>query len=233
VAFVTGGGSGIGRAIARRLASEGACVVVADRSVESAATVAGEFGGPDVALAVQADVTSAADVADAIRESVLAFGGVDLVVNNAGLSISKPLLETADEDWDLQHYEMAKGSFLVSRAAAAVLGAQDLSGDLVYIATTRAIDGTGVPDADAMMINARRTGPSRVSPVVPAVAACSPHRPLPPCPYRLGHWPTSLSTANITAVESETPVPCRHGRRPACHNPANVHGQRTSCDTTG
>jgi rhamnulose-1-phosphate aldolase/alcohol dehydrogenase len=139
VAFVTGGGSGIGRAIALRLAAEGACVVVADRSFESAAEVAAEIGGPDVALAVHADVTSADAVAAAVREAVLAFGGVDLIVNNAGLSISKPLLETTEADWDLQHDVMAKGSFLVAKAAAAVLIAQGMGGDIVYISSKNSL----------------------------------------------------------------------------------------------
>ncbi|MDQ1743830.1 MAG: hypothetical protein QOE23_2169, partial [Pseudonocardiales bacterium] len=103
VAFVTGGGSGIGRAIAHRLAAEGACVVVADRDGTAARTVADEIGSSDVAVPVTADVTDPAAVAAALRAAVLAFGGVDLVVNNAGLSISKPLLETTEADWDLQH----------------------------------------------------------------------------------------------------------------------------------
>ncbi|MEU7908653.1 bifunctional aldolase/short-chain dehydrogenase [Actinoplanes sp. NPDC049118] len=139
VAFVTGGGSGIGRAIALRLAAEGACVVVADRSFESAAGVAAEIGGPDAALAVEADVTSQAAVAAALRQAVLAFGGVDLIVNNAGLSVSKPLLETTEDDWDLQHDVMAKGSFLVAKAAAAVMIAQGLGGDIVYISSKNSL----------------------------------------------------------------------------------------------
>jgi rhamnulose-1-phosphate aldolase/alcohol dehydrogenase len=139
VAFVTGGGSGIGRAIALRLAAEGACVVVADRDAEAAAKVAAELGNDDVALAVAADVTSEADIAAGMAAAVLAFGGVDLVVNNAGLSISKPLLETTVADWDLQHDVMARGSFLVSKAAAAVLVEQQMGGDIVYISSKNSV----------------------------------------------------------------------------------------------
>jgi rhamnulose-1-phosphate aldolase/alcohol dehydrogenase len=139
VAFVTGAGSGIGRAIAHRLAAEGACVVVADRDEASARSVAEEIGTADVALAVTADVTDAAAVRQALRDAVLAFGGVDLVVNNAGLSISKPLLETTEADWDLQHDVMAKGSFLVSREAARVMIVQGMGGDLVYISSKNSL----------------------------------------------------------------------------------------------
>ncbi|MEU4695138.1 bifunctional aldolase/short-chain dehydrogenase [Actinoplanes sp. NPDC023714] len=139
IAFVTGGGSGIGRAIALRLAAEGAVVVVADRDGAAAETVAREIGGTDAAVSVVADVTDAAAVEAALREGVLAFGGVDLVVNNAGLSISKPLLETTEQDWDLQHDVMAKGSFLVAKAAAKVLIEQGLGGDIVYISSKNSL----------------------------------------------------------------------------------------------
>ncbi|MFG1820762.1 bifunctional aldolase/short-chain dehydrogenase [Kribbella sp. NPDC049174] len=139
VAFVTGGGSGIGKAIAQRLAAEGACVVVADLDLAAAEAVAKEIGSTDIAVAVGADVSSAEAVEEALRAAVLAFGGVDLIVNNAGLSISKSLLETTDKDWDLQHNVMAKGSFLVSRAAAKVLIDQAIGGDIIYISSKNSV----------------------------------------------------------------------------------------------
>ncbi|WP_433358529.1 bifunctional aldolase/short-chain dehydrogenase [Micromonospora saelicesensis] len=139
IAFVTGGGSGIGRAIAHRLAAEGACVVVADRDAEAAGAVATEIGGTDVAVAVAVDVSDGTAVANALRDAVLAFGGVDLVVNNAGLSLSRSLLETTEADWDVQHDVMAKGSFLVSREAARVLLAQGMGGDIVYISSKNSL----------------------------------------------------------------------------------------------
>jgi len=139
VALVTGGGSGIGRATAQRLAADGACVVVADRDEAAARKVAEEIGSADVAVEVVADVTDEEAVAAAFATAVLAFGGVDLVVNNAGLSISRPLLETTAADWDLQHDVMAKGSFLVSREAARVLRDQDMGGDIVYICSKNSV----------------------------------------------------------------------------------------------
>ncbi len=139
VALVTGAGSGIGKAIAHRLVAEGACVVVADLNGENAGAVAEELGGPDKAVAVTVDVTSEEQIGAAFREAVLAFGGVDLVVNNAGISISKPLLETSAKDWDLQHDIMARGSFLVSREAAGIMIEQGLGGDIVYIASKNAV----------------------------------------------------------------------------------------------
>ncbi len=139
IALVTGAASGIGKAIATRLAAEGACVVIADLDLEKAQAAAAEIGNRDVALGVAANVTDEKAIDGAIRDALLAFGGLDLVVNNAGLSISKPLLETTTADWDLQHDVMAKGSFLVSRAAAKVLIDQKLGGDIVYISSKNSI----------------------------------------------------------------------------------------------
>ena len=139
IAFVTGAASGIGKAIATRLAAEGACVVVADLDLEKAQAAAAELGSTDVAIGVAANVADADAVHAALNDAVLAFGGVDLVVNNAGLSLSKPLLETTEKDWDLQHDVMAKGSFLVSQAAARVLIDQKLGGDIIYISSKNSV----------------------------------------------------------------------------------------------
>jgi rhamnulose-1-phosphate aldolase/alcohol dehydrogenase len=139
VALVTGGGSGIGAATARRLALEGACVVCADLDEQAACSVAAGIGDHDVAISCRADVSSEGDVVAALETTVLAFGGVDLVVNNAGMSISKSLSETTVDDWDRQHLVMARGSFLVSREAARVMRAQAMGGDIVYIVSKNAV----------------------------------------------------------------------------------------------
>ncbi|MCZ4302903.1 bifunctional aldolase/short-chain dehydrogenase [Microbacterium oxydans] len=139
IAFVTGAASGIGKAIATRLAAEGACVVIADLDLAKAQAAAAELGSTDVAIGVAANVADADAIQAALNDAVLAFGGVDLIVNNAGLSLSKPLLETTEKDWDLQHDVMAKGSFLVSKAAARVLIDQKLGGDIVYISSKNSV----------------------------------------------------------------------------------------------
>jgi rhamnulose-1-phosphate aldolase len=139
VALVTGAASGIGKAIATRLAKDGACVVIADLDLEKAQDAAAQLGSTDVAIGVQANVTSADEIQAAIDAAVLAFGGLDLVVNNAGLSLSKPLLETTEGDWDLQHNVMAKGSFMVSKAAAKVLIEQKMGGDIIYISSKNSV----------------------------------------------------------------------------------------------
>ena len=139
IALVTGAASGIGKAIAEKLAAEGACVVIADLDLGKAQSAAEAIGTTDVAVGVQVDVSDEDAVQAMVDATVLAFGGLDLVVNNAGLSLSKPLLETTVQDWDLQHDVMAKGSFLVSRAAAKVLIEQELGGDIVYISSKNSV----------------------------------------------------------------------------------------------
>jgi rhamnulose-1-phosphate aldolase/alcohol dehydrogenase len=139
VALVTGGASGIGRATCHALASQGACVVVADLDLAGAEALAKELGGPDVAVAVEMDVGDEAAIKAGVAAGSLAFGGLDLVVNNAGLSRSAALEETTAQLWDLQHNVMPRGSFLVSREAAQVMRGQGLGGDIVYIASKNAV----------------------------------------------------------------------------------------------
>jgi rhamnulose-1-phosphate aldolase len=139
VALVTGAASGIGKAIATRLAADGACVIIADLDLQKAQAAAAEIGGPDVAIGLQVNVTEAAAIEKMVQDAVLAFGGIDIVVNNAGVSLSKPLLETTEADWDFQHDIMAKGSFLVSKATAPILIEQKMGGDVIYISSKNSV----------------------------------------------------------------------------------------------
>lgn len=139
VALVTGAASGIGKAIATRLAADGACVVIADLDLAKAQAAAAEIGNTDVAIGLQVNVTDAAAIERMVQDAVLAFGGIDIVVNNAGVSLSKPLLETTEADWDFQHDIMAKGSFLVSKATAPVLIEQGMGGDVIYISSKNSV----------------------------------------------------------------------------------------------
>jgi rhamnulose-1-phosphate aldolase/alcohol dehydrogenase len=138
VALVTGAGSGIGRAIARTLSAQGACVVCTDRDVDSANQTAALIGGSS-AFPLHLDVCERASITNALSASCCRFGGIDIVVNNAGLSRSSTLAATTEDEWDVQHDVMAKGSFLVSQAAAAVLATQGMGGDIVYVVSKNAV----------------------------------------------------------------------------------------------
>ena len=139
IALVTGAASGLGKATAQRLSDEGACVVVTDLDLEGATKFAATLGGPDKAIAVSMDVTSEEAIASAMAATMLAFGGIDIVINNAGISIAKPITQTTLGDWDLQLDIMARGSFLVSREATKALIAQKLGGDIVYISSKNSV----------------------------------------------------------------------------------------------
>jgi len=137
VALVTGGAGGIGEAIARRFAAEGACVVVADIDRQSADALAGALG--ESALGVSLDVSDEDSVVAALETAALAFGGVDLLVNNAGISLSKPLLETEPDAYDRVHRVISRGSFVATRAFARQASAAGSGGDIVYIVSKNAV----------------------------------------------------------------------------------------------
>jgi rhamnulose-1-phosphate aldolase/alcohol dehydrogenase len=142
VAFVTGAASGIGFACAERMLAEGASAVLSDVRAdvleESVAALAKRHGRDSV-RGVQVDVRSADSVRAGFREAVLAFGGVDIVVNNAGLSVSKPLGETSEADYDLMNDVMPRGSFLVAQEAVRVLREQGTGGSIVYVVSKNAL----------------------------------------------------------------------------------------------
>ncbi len=138
VAFVTGGGGGIGKAIADKLAKEGANVVISDVAVDRAIEAAKTYKR-DVATYAAADVMEAGQIEAAYQKACLEFGGVDIVVNCAGLAISKTLGETTEKDWDLLQDVLVKGQFMVSQQGAAIMQQQGLGGDIVNIASKNAL----------------------------------------------------------------------------------------------
>lgn len=142
IALVTGSAGGIGKAIAKRLAEEGACVVINDINDERLQSAAGEFNklfGRDTAVSAKLDVTNHETIENAFSEACLAFGGVDIVVNNAGISISKSILEHTEQDWDKLYDILVKGQFLVSQAGVNVMRKQGIGGDIVNIVSKNSV----------------------------------------------------------------------------------------------
>jgi NAD(P)-dependent dehydrogenase (short-subunit alcohol dehydrogenase family) len=137
IALITGGAGGIGRATVETLAAHGACVVIADLDGEGADAIARELGS--TAVAARMNVTDEDDVSDAFRTAVLSFGGVDIVVSNAGLASSAPIEETTVELWDRNHDVLSKGYFLVSRDAFRTLKQQGIGGSIVFVASKNAL----------------------------------------------------------------------------------------------
>ena len=142
VALVTGSAGGIGKAIARKFAEEGACVVLNDLNPDRLEEAKTEFlkdFGKDQVAATTLNVTESQSIASAVEAACLAFGGVDIVVNNAGISISQPLAEHSEENWDKLYDILVKGQFLVSQAGVNVMRKQGFGGDIVNIVSKNAV----------------------------------------------------------------------------------------------
>ena len=137
VALITGGAGGIGRAIAETLAARGAAVVAFDLDQEGAEDTVAAYG--DAGLAVSGDVTSEDAVAAAYAAAVERFGGVDIVVSNAGIASSSPIEETSLAEWERNHRILVTGYFLVAREGFRVLRAQDTGGSIVFVASKNAL----------------------------------------------------------------------------------------------
>ncbi|GAA0137161.1 bifunctional aldolase/short-chain dehydrogenase [Paenibacillus sp. YSY-4.3] len=142
VAFITGGAGGIGSATARRLVSEGAHVVLADLNLEGAQQVAAKINenyGDNSALAVKMDVTNEDMVRAAYEQAALHYGGVDIIVNNAGLATSSPFDETSLQEWNLNMNVLGTGYFLVAREAFKLMKEQALGGSMVFVGSKNSI----------------------------------------------------------------------------------------------
>ncbi|MBJ7894364.1 bifunctional aldolase/short-chain dehydrogenase [Bacillus atrophaeus] len=142
VAFVTGGAGGIGSAACRRFVSEGAHVVVADLNVEGAQRIAGEINktyGEGRAIAVKMDVTKEEEVQQAFEQTALTYGGVDIIVNNAGLATSSPLEETTLKEWNLNINVLGTGYFLVAREAFKQMKQQNAGGNMVFVGSKNSV----------------------------------------------------------------------------------------------
>jgi rhamnulose-1-phosphate aldolase/alcohol dehydrogenase len=142
IALITGSAGGIGQAIAKKFADEGACVVINDNDsvrLESTKERFRELYGNDSFAAEVLDVTNAATIQETYQAAILKFGGVDIVVNNAGLSISKPIEEHTEKDWDLLYDVLVKGQFLVTQAGVAIMRKQNIGGDVLNIVSKNAL----------------------------------------------------------------------------------------------
>ena len=142
VALITGSAGGIGKAIAKKFAEEGACIIINDINEERLQTAMDEFVklfGKDTASSVVLDVTKNDTIEKALAAAAIAFGGVDIVVNNAGISISKAIAEHSIEDWDKLYDILVKGQFLVSKVAVEAMRKQGFGGDFVNIVSKNSV----------------------------------------------------------------------------------------------
>ena len=142
IALITGSAGGIGKAIAKKFAEEGACVILNDINQERLDTATEEFlkiFGKDAVASTLLNVTDKDSAYAAFENTALAFGGVDIVVNNAGISISKSIAEHSLEEWDRLYDILVKGQFIVSQAGVAIMRKQGIGGDIVNIVSKNAV----------------------------------------------------------------------------------------------
>ena len=142
IALVTGSAGGIGKAIAKKFVEEGAYVILNDMNAERLATAGEEFlglYGKDAYTTAVLDVTNESQIKASMDVAALAFGGVDIIVNNAGLSISKTINDHTEKDWDLLYDVLVKGQFFVTQAAVAVMRKQAIGGDIINIVSKNAL----------------------------------------------------------------------------------------------
>ena len=163
IALITGSAGGIGKAIAKKFAEEGACVIINDINRDRLEAAIKEFEhlfGRDTASSVLLDVTDDESVQKAFDASAIAFGGVDIIVNNAGISISKPITEHSIGDWDKLYDILVKGTFLISKAAVEIMRKQDFGGDIVNIVSKNSVvagpNNTGYGSAKAAQAHLTR-----------------------------------------------------------------------------
>lgn len=221
IAVVTGSGGGIGKAIANKLLAEGACVVIADINDERLKQTGDAFASgfsKDNFITVHLDVAKQQEITEAFTASCLAFGGVDIVVNNAGLSISKPLSETTLEDWDTLQEILVKGQFLMSREGVNVMRKQGLDGDIVDIVSKNALvsgpNNVGYGTAKAAQLHMSRLMAAELGPDHIRVNVVNPDAVIQGSNIWAGGWAEGRAKAYNISVEE---LPAYYAGRTLLH----------------
>jgi rhamnulose-1-phosphate aldolase/alcohol dehydrogenase len=208
IAFITGSAGGIGKAVARKFIEEGACVVLSDIDETQLNNVEEEFKnqyGGDAVARVRTDVTRSNEIAEAMKTAALAFGGVDLIVNNAGLSISKPLEEHTEKDWDLLYDVLVKGQFLVTQSSVSVMRKQEMGGDIINIVSKNALvsgpNNAGYGSAKAAQLHLSRLNAAELGPEKIRVNVVNPDAVIAGSKIWEGAWAEGRAKAYGVSVE--------------------------------
>lgn len=209
IALVTGSGGGIGKAIAKKMAQEGAVVVLNDINTERLESSKAEFVtefGKDSVISTLLDVTNAGSIKDALKDAALAFGGIDIVVNNAGLSISKTIEDHTEKDWDLLYDVLVKGQFLVTQGATSILKGQAIGGDIINIVSKNALvsgpNNTGYGSAKGAQLHLSRLCAAELGPAGVRVNVVNPDAVISDSNIWAGGWAEGRAKAyGITVAE--------------------------------
>jgi len=204
VAFVTGGAGGIGKAIADKLAAEGACVFITDINQDRLDEAVGTYN-KDTGSGSVMDVTKLDDIDKALKAASLKFGGIDIIVNCAGLAISKPIEQTSEKDWDTLQNVLVKGQFAVSKAAVSILRAQNKGGDIINIASKNALvsgpNNVGYGTAKAAQVHMSRLLAAELGPDKIRVNVVNPDAVIEGSKIWEGEWAKGRAKAYGISVE--------------------------------
>lgn len=217
IALVTGSAGGIGKAIAKKFANEGAVVLLNDLNAERLEGAKQDFidlFGKDAVATAVLDVTNQEQIEEALREAALAFGGVDIVVNNAGLSISKSIEDHTQKDWDLLYDVLVKGQFLVTQGATKVLKAQHIGGDIVNIVSKNALvsgpNNAGYGSAKAAQLHLSRLNAAELGSAKIRVNVVNPDAVISDSNIWAGGWAEGRAKAYGITVEE---LPAYYAKR--------------------
>ena len=217
VAFVSGSAGGIGKAISKKFAEEGACVVISDIDDDRMNNTLAEFKsmfGKDAASAALMNVTDKESIEKAYDAIALAFGGVDIIVNSAGLSISKPIEEHTEKDWDILYNVLVKGQFLVTQAAVNVMRKQEMGGDIINIVSKNALvsgpNNAGYGSAKAAQLHLSRLNAAELGKDKIRVNTVNPDAVIADSKIWAGDWAQGRAKAYGVSVEE---LPAYYAKR--------------------
>ena len=208
IALVTGSAGGIGKAIAKKFADEGACVIISDNDQGRLTEAENDFKknyGKDAFASTLTDVTNGDQIRQALKVSSLAFGGVDIIVNNAGISISKSIEEHTEKDWDILYDILVKGQFLITQAAVNVMRKQGLGGDVLNIVSKNALvsgpNNAGYGSAKAAQLHLSRLNAAELGPDKIRVNVVNPDAVIADSKIWAGAWAEGRAKAYGVKVE--------------------------------
>ena len=217
IAFVSGSAGGIGKAISKKFAEEGACVVISDIDDDRMNNTLAEFKsmfGKDAASAALMNVTDKVSIEKALDAIALAFGGVDIIVNSAGLSISKPIEEHTEKDWDILYDVLVKGQFLVTQAAVNVMRKQEMGGDIINIVSKNALvsgpNNAGYGSAKAAQLHLSRLNAAELGKDKIRVNTVNPDAVIADSKIWAGDWAQGRAKAYGVSVEE---LPAYYAKR--------------------
>ena len=208
ITVITGSAGGIGKAIAVKFAEEGACVIISDNDPDRLKKAELEFRarfGDDVFASSVLDVTDNQAIQNAFSLACLKFGGVDILVNSAGLSISKPIEEHTDKDWDLLYDVLVKGQFFMTQAAVEIMRKQAMSGDVLNIVSKNALvsgpNNAGYGSAKAAQLHLSRLNAAELGVNKIRVNVVNPDAVISDSKIWEGEWAKGRAKAYGVAVE--------------------------------